>query len=83
MKCGLTEHRKRVKKEQMFPSGIEPETFCVLGRCDNRYTTETVICSISLQILATVENELAQHREREKQFIVWGQTGDLLRVRQM
>ena len=25
----------------MFPSGIEPETFCVLGRCDNRYTTET------------------------------------------
>ena len=22
-------------------SGIEPETFCVLGRCDNRYTTET------------------------------------------
>lgn len=28
----------------MFPSGIEPETFCVLGRCDNRYTTET--CSL-------------------------------------
>lgn len=26
----------------LFPSGIEPETFCVLGRCDNRYTTETV-----------------------------------------
>ena len=26
----------------MFPSGIEPETFCVLGRCDNRYTTETL-----------------------------------------
>ena len=25
----------------LFPSGIEPETFCVLGRCDNRYTTET------------------------------------------
>ena len=27
----------------LFPSGIEPETFCVLGRCDNRYTTETVV----------------------------------------
>ena len=27
----------------MFPSGIEPETFCVLGRCDNHYTTETDI----------------------------------------
>jgi hypothetical protein len=26
---------------KLFPSGIEPETFCVLGRCDNRYTTET------------------------------------------
>ena len=30
----------------MFPSGIEPETFCVLGRCDNRYTTET--CCLTL-----------------------------------
>ena len=25
----------------MFLSGIEPETFCVLGRRDNRYTIET------------------------------------------
>ena len=25
----------------MFPPGIEPGTFCVLGRCDNHYTTET------------------------------------------
>ena len=25
----------------MFPPGIEPGTFCVLGRRDNRYTTET------------------------------------------
>ena len=24
----------------MFPPGIEPGTFCVLGRCDNHYTTE-------------------------------------------
>ena len=28
-------------RKKLFPSGIEPETFCVLGRCDNRYTTET------------------------------------------
>jgi hypothetical protein len=25
----------------MFPPGIEPGTICVLGRCDNHYTTET------------------------------------------
>jgi hypothetical protein len=36
---------------KMFPSGIEPETFCVLGRCDNRYTTETcIIPSATLKI---------------------------------
>ena len=27
----------------MFPPGIEPGTFCVLDRCDNHYTTETVM----------------------------------------
>ena len=27
----------------MFPPGIEPGTICVLGRCDNHYTTETQI----------------------------------------
>ena len=26
----------------MFPPGIEPGTFRVLGGCDNHYTTETV-----------------------------------------
>ncbi len=25
----------------LFPPGIEPGTICVLGRCDNHYTTET------------------------------------------
>ncbi len=25
----------------MFPPGIKPGTICVLGRCDNHYTTET------------------------------------------
>ena len=25
----------------MFPPGIEPGTFRVLGGCDNHYTTET------------------------------------------
>ena len=25
----------------MFSPGIEPGTFCVLDRCDNRYTTKT------------------------------------------
>ncbi len=29
------------KKNNMFSPGIEPGTICVLGRCDNHYTTET------------------------------------------
>ena len=29
------------KKKYMFSPGIEPGTFCVLDRCDNRYTTKT------------------------------------------
>ena len=28
-------------KKKMFPPGIEPGTFRVLGGCDNHYTTET------------------------------------------
>ena len=27
----------------LFPPGIEPGTICVLGRCDNHYTTETKV----------------------------------------
>ena len=27
----------------MFPPGLEPGTFRVLGERDNRYTTETVV----------------------------------------
>ena len=36
--------------KEMFPPGIEPETFRVLGGCDDLYTTETVIfhCKIYL-----------------------------------
>ncbi len=30
-----------VEKKAMFPPGIEPGTICVLGRCDNHYTTKT------------------------------------------
>ena len=28
-------------RQNMFPPGIEPGTFRVLGGCDNHYTTET------------------------------------------
>ena len=28
--------------QKLFSPGIEPGTFCVLDRCDNRYTTKTV-----------------------------------------
>ena len=30
-------------KQFLFSPGIEPGTFCVLDRCDNRYTTKTSI----------------------------------------
>ena len=30
------------EKKIMFPPGIEPGTFRVLGGCDNHYTTETL-----------------------------------------
>ena len=29
--------------KEMFPPGIEPETFRVLGGCDDLYTSESVI----------------------------------------
>ena len=32
---------KSKKKYSMFSPGFEPGTFCVLDRCDNRYTTKT------------------------------------------
>ena len=32
----------------MFPLGLEPRTFRVLGGCDNHYTTETVEKRVSL-----------------------------------
>jgi len=30
----------------MFPPGIEPGTFRVLGGCDNHYTTETLLLGV-------------------------------------
>jgi hypothetical protein len=30
-----------LKKKKLFPLGLEPRTFRVLGGCDNHYTTET------------------------------------------
>ncbi len=35
---------KEKKKEAMFCAGVEPATFCVLSRCDNRYTNRTPMC---------------------------------------
>ena len=33
--------KKKKKKKRLFPPGIEPGTFRVLGERDNRYTMET------------------------------------------
>ena len=37
----------------MFSPGIEPGTFCVLDRCDNRYTTKTCYCTLLFNKLHT------------------------------
>ena len=37
----LTVQSTVIQKVAMFSPGIEPGTFCVLDRCDNRYTTKT------------------------------------------
>ncbi len=46
--------------KKLFPPGIEPGTICVLGRCDNHYTTVTwmihlpTISSTNCKILHTL-----------------------------
>ena len=37
----LPNSEKCVPQKTLFSPGIEPGTFCVLDRCDNRYTTKT------------------------------------------
>ena len=39
---------KAKKRKKMFPLGLEPRTFRVLGGCDNHYTTETAERLVSL-----------------------------------
>ena len=39
------------REKAMFPPGIEPGTFRVLGGCDNHYTTETVEGVIQLTLI--------------------------------
>ena len=45
-----TDERNQIwrKKRCMFCAGVEPATFCVLSRCDNRYTNRT--CSFITHI---------------------------------
>ena len=41
-KFGILKHEIHVRKiKWLFPPGIEPGAFRVLGGCDNHYTTET------------------------------------------
>ena len=37
----IDEDKREGGKGKLFSPGIEPGTFCVLDRCDNRYTTKT------------------------------------------
>ena len=46
-KEGLTNKQRLKKVDQLFPPGLEPRTFRVLGERDNHYTTETVTTLIT------------------------------------
>ena len=35
--------QKKTSQKELFPAGLEPATFRVLGGCDNHYTTETTL----------------------------------------
>ena len=41
----------------MFSPGIEPGTFCVLDRCDNRYTTKTQ-CTLQAILNITLKGSI-------------------------
>ena len=41
--CGSQIKKKKIEKKKMFPAGLEPATFRVLGGRDNHYTTETAV----------------------------------------
>ena len=50
----------------MFPPGIEPGTICVLGRCDNHYTTETSDQLIFRTVTSFLDSPFLIYRVRQK-----------------
>ena len=42
----------------MFPLGLEPRTFRVLGGCDNHYTTETAGEELASKVLILITFKL-------------------------
>ena len=55
MRISEQKYRKRsMQKKYLFPPGLEPGTFRVLGERDNHYTTETgaeeVVCTPTHQV---------------------------------
>ena len=57
----------------MFPPGIEPGTFRVLGGCDNHYTTETELRSEAGETARLLQAGILCH----KQSLVTGQDLDI------
>ena len=57
----------------MFPPGIEPGTFRVLGGCDNHYTTETELRSEAGETARLLQAGILCH----KQSLVAGQDLDI------
>ena len=46
----------------MFPPGIEPGTFRVLGGCDNHYTTETELSSEAAETARLLQGGILCHK---------------------
>ena len=58
----------------MFPPGIEPGTFRVLGGCDNHYTTETELSSEAAETGRLLQAGILCHKQSlvtEKDIDIW------------
>jgi hypothetical protein len=50
----------KLKKMRMFCAGVEPATFCVLSRCDNRYTNRTTFNHSYSMFIIRIKLEINQ-----------------------
>ena len=58
----------------MFPPGIEPGTFRVLGGCDNHYTTETELSGEAVETARLLQAGILCHKQSlgtEQDLDIW------------